>query len=76
VVPLWQGLTLPRRALDVSRRVFVSPSNPIWSGGCDFRPFFPPDQENLNNTSLVLFVGYRGFYIGLLGHLEKDGGWG
>ncbi len=53
--------------------VAIGPSNPTWSGGCDFRAFFPPDHDNLNNTSLVLFVGYRGFYICLPGDLEKDG---
>jgi hypothetical protein len=39
----------------------------------DFRAFFPPDNENLNKTSLVLFVGYSGIFICLPGDLEKDG---
>jgi competence protein ComEC len=49
------------------------PSDPTWSGGCEFRAFFPPDHENLNNTSLVLFVGYSSFFICLPGDIEKDG---
>lgn len=53
--------------------VTFGPSDPTWSGGCDFRAFFPPDNENLNNTSLVLFVGYSGIFICLPGDLEKDG---
>ena len=50
-----------------------SPLDPSWSGGCEFAVFVPPAHENLNNMSLVLFIGFGGWMICLPGDLEKDG---
>lgn len=43
------------------------PTDPSWSGGCDFAIFQPPEHANLNNVSLVVFVGFNGVYLALTG---------
>lgn len=52
--------------------IVFGPENPLW-GGCELRLFTPPDHPNLNNTSLVLFVGFENGYVCLPGDLERDG---
>jgi beta-lactamase superfamily II metal-dependent hydrolase len=56
-----------------NRAVTFGPKEREWSGGCDFRFFYPPLHDNLNNMSIVLFVGYGGGYVCLPGDLEKEG---